>query len=174
VHEDVVQLVAASNVRASREDVNPYCFEPPIAPHIAARQAGVEIELERIERSYRRLAASAEVVVVEGVGGLLVPIAERFDMAHLAERLALPVVLVVGLRLGCLNHALLTAAAIRARGLEFAGWVANQLDPRMDAVEENLAALRQRIGAPLWARIAHLPRPDFDAVARLLDAAAAS
>lgn len=168
-HEDVERLAAASSVTAPREHVNPYCFAPAIAPHIAAAQAGVTIDLGRIERSFCALAGLADVVIVEGVGGFHVPLGPATDTAQLATRLALPVILVVGMRLGCLNHALLTADAIAARGLKLAGWVANHVDPRMAAADENVRALEQRIAAPLLARIPFARAPDFTALATALD-----
>jgi dethiobiotin synthetase len=157
---DVERLVAAANVAALREEVNPYGFAPPIAPHIAAEQAGVRIELERIERVFHALAARAQVVVVEGIGGFNVPLGPGTDTTQLAASLALPVVMVVGMRLGCLNHALLTAEAIAARGLKLACWVANHIDGEMAAANENVHALEQRIPAPLLARIEHAAVPD--------------
>jgi dethiobiotin synthetase len=169
VNDDVEQLVAAGNVTAPRRLVNPYCFEPPIAPHLAAERAGVRIALERIEESRRELAASADVMIVEGVGGFRVPLGADVDTAQLAARLALPMVLVVGMRLGCLNHALLTADAIAARGLALAGWIANHVDPRMDAADENVRALERHLAAPLLARVAHAAAPQPAAVAALLD-----
>lgn len=171
INDDVERLLSCGNVAALRQEVNPYCFAPPIAPHIAARQAGVAISLERIEHSYRALAARAEVVVAEGVGGFLVPLGPAADTAQLAERLGLPIVLVVGMRLGCLNHALLTVNAISARGLKFAGWVANHVDPEMAEADANVAALEERIAAPLLARIAFVAQPDPAAIAILLDSA---
>ena len=169
VNDDVDQLVAAGNVTAPRSLVNPYCFEPPIAPHLAAERAGVRIALDRIEDSGRELATRADVVIVEGVGGFRVPLGPDADTAQLAVRLALPVVLVVGMRLGCLNHALLTADAISARGLAVAGWIANHVDPAMEAADENVRSLERRIGAPLIARVAHTAAPQPAAVAALLD-----
>ena len=168
-NEDVESLVAAGNVVAPREHVNPYCFGPPIAPHIAAAQAGVRIELGRIEQACRALAALADVVIVEGAGGFRVPLGRGLDTAQMAARLALPVVLVVGMRLGCLNHALLTAEAITASGLVLAGWVANHLDPAMIAADENVRALEDLIAAPLIARVAHAANPDPAALAGALD-----
>ncbi len=156
-NEDVEQLAAAGRVAAPRALRNPYCFELPVAPHIAAHAAGAGIELEPITRAYHALAQQADVVVVEGVGGFCVPLNEREDTADLAARLSLPVILVVGMRLGCLNHALLTAQAVRARGLKLAGWVANQIDPTMAHAEENVAALALRLGAPLIARLGFSP-----------------
>jgi dethiobiotin synthetase len=145
---DVVALLHAASVAADLRDVNPYAFAEPIAPHIAAQQAGVRIELDCIAAAYARLAAAADVVVVEGVGGWRVPLNEREDMADLAQRLGLPVVLVVGLRLGCLNHALLTAESIAYRQLPWAGWVGNHIDPDMACQAENVAALHARLPAP--------------------------
>ena len=169
VHSDVEELIAAGNVDAPRRHVNPYCFEPPIAPHLAAERAGVKIELDRLEESWRDLAARAQVVIVEGVGGFRVPLGADRDTADLAARLALPVVMVVGMRLGCLNHALLTADAIAGRGLELAGWIANHIDPDMEAADDNVRSIERRVGAPLLARIAHAPSPRAAAVAASLD-----
>jgi len=152
-NEDVEALVAASSARVDRSLVCPYLFEPPIAPHIAAGEAGVRIDLAVIERAFTALSDRFDVIVVEGVGGFRVPLNEREDAAGLARRLGLPVILVVGLRLGCLNHALLTRDAIAAEGLKLAGWVANRIDPGMARVEENVAALRERLGAPLIADV---------------------
>lgn len=148
LNEDVVALRAAANVDADLRDVNPYAFAPAIAPHIAAAEAGVRIELGVIAAAYARLAARADVVVVEGAGGWRVPLNDSEDMADLAQRLGLPVVLVVGLRLGCLSHALLTAESIAARRLPWAGWVGNHIDPEMARQAANLAALRARLPGP--------------------------
>jgi dethiobiotin synthetase len=141
-------LLQAVNVAAAVRDVNPYAFAEPIAPHIAAQRAGVRIELDVIVAAYARLAAAADVVVVEGAGGWRVPLNENDDMADLAQRLGLPVVLVVGLRLGCLNHALLTAESIAQRKLPWAGWVGNHIDPSMTCTDENIAALQARLPQP--------------------------
>jgi len=168
VNDDVERLIGASNVAAPREHVNPYCFEPPIAPHIAARQAGVTIAFDRIEQSFHALTAQAEVVVVEGVGGFHVPLGPGTDSAQLAARLALPVVMVVGMRLGCLNHALLTERAVAASGLKLAGWIANHIDPQMAAADDNVRALDERIGAPRIARISFAQLPDTRALAAAL------
>jgi dethiobiotin synthetase len=148
LNEDVTALLHAANVTADIRDVNPYAFEPAIAPHIAAKQSGVRIELDVIAEAYARLAAAADVVVVEGAGGWRVPLNEDADMADLAQRLGLPVVLVVGLRLGCLNHAVLTAESIAQRQLPWAGWVGNQIDPAMPCQAENVAALQARLPPP--------------------------
>jgi dethiobiotin synthetase len=148
---DVAALVAASGVAADIADVNPYAFTPPIAPHIAAGDAGVRIDLEVVAAAHARLAARAQAVVIEGAGGAMTPLTMRLDMLDIALRLRQPVLLVVGIRLGCLNHALLTAQAIRARGLELRGWVANRIDAGMPAADANVAFLAQMLAAPLLA-----------------------
>lgn len=168
-HDDVERLRAAANVEASRELVNPYCFAPPIAPHVAAGEAGVSIRMAVIARNYARLAARADVVVVEGVGGLLVPLSSRLSAADIPRRLDLPVVLVVGMRLGCLNHALLTLEAAQARGLRLAGWIANVIDPAMARRWQNLEALCNRMPAPLLGEVKYTAKPDAGRVARGLD-----
>jgi dethiobiotin synthetase len=151
--QDVELLCAASNVEVPLNDLNPYALQAPIAPHIAAELEGVAIEIAQIERCYNRLARNADVVVVEGAGGFLVPINARETTADLAKALGLPVILIVGMRLGCINHALLTVQAINHAGLYFSGWVANFVDPGMLTQEENIAALQQRIDAPLLGQV---------------------
>jgi dethiobiotin synthetase len=168
VNDDVALLRAASNVEAPPRLVNPYCFEPPIAPHLAAEQAGSAIELATVVRAYRQLAALADIVIVEGVGGFCVPLNAREDGADLAQRLGLPVILAVGVRLGCLNHALLTAQAIRARGLRLAGWIANRIDPAMAAADQNVAALEERLAAPLLGDIEFTANPNPRRIAGLI------
>ncbi len=149
VNDDVAELRKATNILASLGQINPYSFMHPIAPHIAAQNSGVQINLDRILESYNELSSQAEVVIVEGAGGFLVPLNETQDIADLAEILNIPVILVVGLRLGCLSHTLLTQQAINCRSLKFAGWVANILDPEMPALNENILSLQQRVRAPL-------------------------
>ncbi len=169
-NEDARRLRAAGNVQASYGQINPYCFEKAVAPHLAARFVGVKINLDRIVQSYRELAAQADVVIVEGAGGFCVPLNEDQDMADLAIQLDLPVILVVGMRLGCINHARLTVEAIEHRGLPLAGWVANCLDENMPMLNENIAALRQRIAAPLLGVVPrYQTSPDARDVAQLLD-----
>lgn len=146
---DVELLVAASNVAAPREQICPYSFVPPLAPHIAALQASIQIDLKVIRQAYIELNNHAEVVIVEGIGGFLVPLNDQEDGADLAKTLGLPVILVVGMRLGCLNHALLTVKAIQVAGLHLSGWVANCIDPKMMALEENIQSLKQRLDCPL-------------------------
>ena len=162
-NEDAVAMRACGSIRVPRELDNPYCLPLPMSPHLAARAAGVRIELPLLVERYRQLAAQADAVVVEGAGGFFVPLNERETGADLAQALQLPVLLVVGLRLGCLNHAMLTAEAIRARGLQLAGWVANRIDPQMASPDDNIAYLQAHLGAPMWAdvpRMAH-PQPAF-------------
>jgi len=168
LNEDVLQLRAAANVDAPLASVNPYVFASPIAPHIAASQAGITISLDKIKAAFADLAELADVVVVEGAGGFLVPLNDRQDMGDLAAELGLPVILVVGMRLGCINHALLTVAAIEARGLPLAGWVANVVDAEMLYLEENLTALQQRIAAPHLGTVPRLADADFRQAANYL------
>jgi dethiobiotin synthetase len=168
-NEDVQQLRAASNVLATLGQINPYSFVPAVAPHIAARNSGVRIELARIARSYHELAAQADVVIVEGVGGFRVPLNEKQDTADMAVELGLPLILVVGMRLGCLNHALLTERAIAECGLKCAGWVANVVDPDMAMLQENIEALQYRLTAPLLGVISRQAQPDARWAAGFLD-----
>lgn len=167
-NEDAKLLRAASSIQVAYGQVNPCCFPRAIAPHLAAREAGVCIDFSRIESSYRELAGQADEVIVEGVGGFCVPLNEKQDSADLARQFGLPVILVVGMRLGCLNHALLTLRAISDYQLECAGWVANVLDADMPALQENIETLRERIAAPLLGILPHQVRPDArEAAARL-------
>ena len=166
---DVEILIAAANVSAAPEDINPYLFGAAIAPHLAAAQEGVRIDPARILASFHRLQAQANAIVVEGAGGFLVPLAEDFDSADLARELGLPVVLTVGMRLGCLNHALLTQEAISARGLKLAGWVANSIAPDMSCFAENLDTLRQRLRAPLLGVVPFMEQADAAVAAGYLD-----
>jgi dethiobiotin synthetase len=159
VPADTRALVAAGNVDAPLADVNPYAFAPPIAPELAARAAGVTIDLDVIGAAYSRLAARADALVVEGAGGALVPLSAAADMLDIPGRLQLPVLVVVGIRLGCINHALLSVLAIRARGLTVAGWVANRIDRDMREGDANVSALTERLRAPLCADFAWHEEP---------------
>ena len=150
---DAVALQAAASMVLPYAVVNPYAFGPAIAPHLAAKQVGAVIDCDCIVRGIA--AVGAERVVVEGVGGWSVPLNDRHTTADLARMLAMPVILVVGLRLGCLNHALLTAAAIHSCGLELAGWVGNQIDPQFEFCDDNIAALEARLDAPLMMCLPH-------------------
>jgi dethiobiotin synthetase len=153
VSEDAQALRAASTVQVSPTLDNPVLLPDPVSPHLAAQRAGRRIEIPALAAAFRTLRSDADAVVVEGAGGFLVPLDEERTGADLAQALGLPLLLVVGLRLGCLNHALLTAEAIDRRGLPLAGWVANRIDPEMDAVDDNIAYLQRRLNAPLWADI---------------------
>ncbi len=147
-NDDALELLAASNVRARYDDVNPWLLKTPASPHLAARADGVTIRHDRILEAFGRLAAASDLVLAEGAGGWLAPISATETMADIAEKLDLPVLMVVGLRLGCLNHALLTRDAIRARGLRFAGWIANKLQAEMPLAAENIDTLAARFGMP--------------------------
>ena len=162
MNEDVALLMAATGDRDPPELVNPYCFRAAIAPHIAAKHDGVEIDLAAIQAAYQELAANADCVLVEGAGGFLVPMTESESMALIPAALQLPVVVVVGMRLGCLNHALLTQEAIKARGLRLAGWVANTPAPgeTMNARAENLSTLTRMIDAPRIGDISYFNMND--------------
>jgi dethiobiotin synthetase len=159
-NDDVLQLRATGNVAVGYGQINPYCFLPAIAPHIAAQRAGVIIQFSRIAQSYQELVAQADVVIVEGAGGFLVPLNAQQDSADLVQELGLPIIMVVGVRLGCLNHALLTVEAIATRGLTLAGWVANVVDVDIASVDEIVAALQQRIAAPLLGCVPYLSQAD--------------
>lgn len=151
-NDDVARLSAATG-QQDLALMNPYRFLPPVSPHIAAREAGQLISLEVIAAHYQKLAEEADVVLVEAAGGWLAPLTDELCMEDMARRLALPVILVVGMRLGCINHALLTARAIRCAGLTLAGWVANRVVPDQLAYEDNLATLKAAIPAPMLLEI---------------------
>jgi dethiobiotin synthetase len=168
-NEDVMHLQAAGNVDAPADWINPYCFAPAIAPHLAASEAGVPIRVAGIASRHAQLARLADVVVVEGVGGLLVPLGPRLNAADIPARLELPVLLVVGMRLGCLNHALLTVEAAQARGLRLAGWIANHIDPAMARSRQNRETLERRIPAPLMGTVKFADAPSVARIARALD-----
>lgn len=167
-NEDALKLRAASNVLATYGQINPYCFVPPIAPHIAARNTGVHIEMARILISFSELKSQADEIIVEGVGGFLVPLNETEDTATLAQHMALPIILVVGMRLGCLNHALLTMKVIEAYQLSCVGWVANVLDENMSALQQNIDTLKARLDAPLLGVIPYQAVPDVKVAAACL------
>ncbi|KWZ36310.1 dethiobiotin synthase [Burkholderia anthina] len=175
-NEDADQLDAAANVVLPPELRTPFLLKAPAAPHIVAAREGVTLDLDTIVACHREALTRADVVVVEGVGGFRVPLNDTQDTADLAVALGLPVVLVVGVRLGCISHALLTADAIRQRGLTLAGWVANHVDPAMSFVDENVATIGDWLArehrAPLVGRIAHLTPAAPESAAAMLDIAA--
>jgi dethiobiotin synthetase len=148
-NEDVALLAEQSTLALDTQLTTSYLLNEPCAPHVAAKLQGIMLDRSVLSRAYQQVATQAEAVVVEGVGGFRVPLTDDFDTADFAVGLGLDVILVVGLRLGCLNHALLTAEAITARGLRLTGWVANQIDPEMPHQADNVQALQQRLSAPL-------------------------
>jgi len=172
-NDDALALQSAASLRKPYALVNPYCFAPAIAPHLAAREAGVEMDLETLHAAFGRLRHGADAAVVEGVGGWQVPLTETLELPDLVRALELPVLLVVGLRLGCLNHALLTARAIRADGLELLGWVANAIDPGFERPEANVATLEAALDAPLLGRLPYAPGTSGEASAEALKDACA-
>ena len=170
-NEDADLLIAAGNVNLPRNLTTPYMLREACAPHIAAAIDGVTIEAVPIIAAYAEVAAASDAVVVEGVGGFRVPFSDDFDSAQMAEQLNLPVILVVGLRLGCLSHALLTIEAIVRRDLVLAGWVVNEVDPDMCFADENIAALAARIPAPMLGRVPYLEHPTAAEAAKFIDLA---
>ncbi len=166
MNEDVALMLELSGHRFPRHAVNPYCFAEAIAPHIAARHENIAVDMEVIRIAYATLAARADVVLVEGAGGFLVPLSDSESMALIPAALQLPVILVVAMRLGCINHTLLTVEAIRARGLTLAGWIANTPGTRMHAYAENLSTLDQLVVAPRLGELGLISSPDPAEAAR--------
>lgn len=158
-NRDALEIQACSTTRLSYNAVNPYAFAPPIAPHIAATRAGTRIDPAVIEQAYATLAAQHDCVVVEGVGGWRVPLSADFSTVDLVRLLRLPVVLVVGLRLGCINHALLSHECMQNDGIQIAGWLANRLDPEYGEVEETLRLLEEKFPAPLLGVLPYQVQP---------------
>jgi dethiobiotin synthetase len=167
-NEDAMLLQQQSNVTLDYDEINPYAFEPAIAPHIASETTGIRIDIETIYQHFQAIRAKSDCVIVEGAGGWRVPLNDFQTMADVARRLQLPVVLVVGMRLGCLNHALLSVESIRTADLPLAGWIANLLDPHMSRIEENIETLSRMIDAPLLGRIPHLEKLDAKRIAAQL------
>ena len=165
-NDDAVALMQSASVKLSYEQVNPVLFEPPIAPHIAAQQVGKRLTVSQLAGYCRgSLMTPSDLALVEGAGGWRVPLSGRETLAGLAVELQLPVILVVGMKLGCLNHALLTAEAIRRDGLQLAGWVANTVDSNMSCFEENVETLRQLLPAPCLGVVPSLSDCSPDKVA---------
>lgn len=155
INSDVEAHRAASNIDAPLQLISPYRFAPAISPHLAAREVGITIDVPHLIDCAQQLSLLADVLVIEGAGGWYAPLSETQMIADLALALNAPVIVVVGMRLGCLNHALLTIEAIMQRGLVVAGWIANGIDPQFSHYAENLAYLQQRIAAPLLAELAY-------------------
>jgi dethiobiotin synthetase len=161
---DALRIQRQCSLMVAYEQINPYAFAPAIAPHLAAAETGKPIHIDRILTHYDQLAERADSLVVEGVGGWLVPLGPQLSLPDLVRALDLPVILVVGLRLGCLNHALLTQESIWHAGLELRGWIANQIDPEMSAREANIETLRSRLDAPCLGEVPYLDRPSAEQV----------
>ena len=165
---DALALQAAGEPGIAYADINPFALEHPLAPELAARDAGVEVSLLPILAAHARVADNADALIIEGVGGWAAPLSASLMQADLVRTLHLPVLLVVGLRLGCLNHALLSARAIAADGVHIAGWIASHVDPEMERVEDNIEMLRARMPAPCWGVLPHAPGADPATMARHL------
>jgi dethiobiotin synthetase len=154
---DALALIGAAGTERPYGDMNPYCFEPAISPHIAAKEARIEVDCNIIRHHYDALAAETDRIVVEGAGGWFAPINEHQTMADVAWALNVPALMVVGVRLGCLNHAQLTRLGIEARGVSFAGWIASRVDPLMERASENLATLERVLGEAPLEVLPHAP-----------------
>ncbi|MCW2269333.1 ATP-dependent dethiobiotin synthetase BioD 1 [compost metagenome] len=168
-NDDALALIAQSSLKLPYAQVNPFAFEPAIAPHLAAREAGVALSVQALLAPMRQiLEQGADFTLIEGAGGWRVPLSGQANLSDLAIALRLPVILVVGVRLGCINHALLSAEAIARDGLQLAGWVANIVDPRTSRLEENLASLAERLPAPCLGRVPKLKQASAEWVAEHL------
>ncbi|MFK8330433.1 dethiobiotin synthase [Pseudomonas sp. BJa5] len=166
---DALALMDQSTLKLPYEQINPFAFEPAIAPHLAAREAGVTLSVQALLAPMRHvLAQGADFTLIEGAGGWRVPLSGQANLSDLAMALKLPVILVVGVRLGCISHALLSAEAIAGDGLPLAGWVANIVDPRTSRLEENLATLAERLPAPCLGRVPKLKQASAEQVAEHL------
>jgi len=159
VWEDVEALSSVASVKGPIRFRNPYRFQDAVAPHLAAEKMGVKMQLDVVMKALTYLGERSDFVVVEGVGGMAVPFNDSLTMADIAQAMDLPVIMVVGLRIGCLSHALLTYEAIVSRGLEFSGWVPNILDPEMSLIEENIEALSTRFAQPPLICVPRLRNP---------------
>jgi len=169
-NSDALTLQAAASVQLPYEQVNPFTFEPPIAPHIAAMHEQRVLNADRVAAMCKgALMQPADFAIVEGAGGWRVPLNFRETMANIPKLLNVPVVMVVGMKLGCINHALLTAESIARDGLQLAGWVANRVDPEMDCYAENVETIANMLRAPLLAEVPHLAEPSAENVAQYID-----
>jgi len=169
-NEDALRIQRQCSLEISYQQVNPFVYAPPIAPHLAAGAAGRAIDISVIMSAFWQLVGESDRVIVEGAGGWRVPIGGDMTLADLAVILNLPVILVVGMKLGCINHAILTAESIRQAGLTLHGWVANQIDPDMQAREGNLKTLREWLRAPCLGEIPHLAQPTAERISNYLTA----
>ena len=168
-NDDALALLGECSLPLAYDEVNPFAFEPAIAPHLAAREAGAQLDVAGLLPAVRRIVdKAADFTLVEGAGGWRVPLAGQENLSDLAKALGLPVILVVGVRLGCINHAVLSAEAIEGDGLQLAGWVANIVDPQTSRLQDNLATLTERLPAPCLGRVPHLLQPSPAMVAQYL------
>lgn len=158
LNEDLETLRIASKLPLGKLDLCPYVLDEPAAPHLVAAQSGLKLEMAIIMRALNAVQAQSDAVVVEGAGGFLTPLTDSTDLGDFAQQLGLPVILVIGMRLGCINHALLTLEAIKSRKLQIAGWIANSLSTEMPFLNENIKSLQSRIDAPFLGRIPPLPK----------------
>lgn len=168
-NDDALMLIEAMAQAVDYSMINPYCFEPAIAPHIAAEEAGMLVDLDTLVAAYQSLASSFETVVLEGAGGWDVPLSNNQGFPSLIKRLSLPVVLVVGMKLGCINHSVLSQRAISQDGLRLVGWVANRIDPDMQRYDENLATLKRLMDCPCLGEIPDLDQAALSHAERWLD-----
>ncbi|MEW8030022.1 MAG: dethiobiotin synthase [Candidatus Thiodiazotropha sp.] len=168
-NEDALRIQAQCSREIAYSSVNPLLYQPPIAPHLAAKAVGRPIRLDEIVQGYNQLQAMADRVVVEGVGGWHVPLGDGITLADLARTLDLPMILVVGMRLGCLNHALMTAECMLHSGVQFKGWIANLVDPQMQALDDNIITLQSWLPAPCLGEVPYLESPTADRIAEYLD-----
>ena len=169
-NDDALALLAQCSVPLRYEEVNPKAFAPAVAPHLAARDEGVRLDVAELDAAVRAIVdKGADFTLVEGAGGWRVPLTGTATLSDLARALQLPVILVVGVRLGCINHAVLTADAIVADGLPLAGWVANVVDPRTARLQDNLDTLSERLAAPCIGQVPYLPSASPERVAAYLD-----
>ena len=168
-HKDAELLMQYASVPLPYEEVNPVLLNQPIAPHIAARQAGIQLSVAKLHHACVTLEEQVDYLLIEGVGGWEVPLNDTETTADFAGLLGLPVILVVGIRLGCLNHALLTSKAIMEQNLDIAGWIANIIDPHTLMIPENIATLEKRLPAPHLATVPHLSHFDAEQIADLIN-----
>jgi len=158
LNEDLETLRIASQLKSNELSLCPYVLDQPAAPHLVAAQQGLKLEMGAITQTYRNIQKQADCVVVEGAGGFLIPLNDEEDLSDVAKEMGLPIILVVGMKLGCINHALLTYEAIKARNLNIAGWVANTLGTEMPLLQENVQTLKARMTAPFLGLIPALPK----------------
>ena len=156
-NEDLETYALVQDPTIPQSTICPYVLDTPAAPHLVAAAHGKRLELDRMVQAYQTLQTRVTHVIAEGAGGFLTPIDDRLDLSGFAQRIQVPIILTVGMRLGCINHTLLTVEAIKQRGLTLAGWIANCIDPNMAYLNENITTLLHRIKAPLLGSIAHLP-----------------